>query len=99
MEFHPEKCQVLRVTRDRVHLINASYYLHGHKLETVKSAKYLGANIQSDLRWNSHVSNIIKKVNSTLGFLKCNIRVPCPKLKEKAYKALVHPHMEYASTV
>lgn len=35
MEFHPQKCQVLRITR-KAKQITTNYYLHGHQLELVK---------------------------------------------------------------
>ena len=40
-----------------------------------------------------------KKANQTIGFLKRNIRVHNKDLKSVAYKALVRPQLEYASTV
>ena len=63
------------------------------------SAKYLGVTIQDDLKWNSHVTNITKKTNNALAFLRRNIRIKSTDLKTNAYKALVCPLVEYASTV
>ena len=40
-----------------------------------------------------------KKANQTLGFLKRNINVHKQDLKSTAYKTLVRPQLEYASTV
>jgi hypothetical protein len=99
MEFHPEKCQVLQITRNRTRRINSSYVLHGHTLEIVDAAKYLGVTITSDLSWNRHIQNTCKKASNTLNFLKRNVRISCPRLKELAYKTLVRPHLEYAATV
>ena len=43
MEFHPKKCQVLRVTKKKkVNVVEASYTLRGHTLEVMDHAKYLG---------------------------------------------------------
>lgn len=44
MEFHPSKCQLLRVTNKRKPVTN-SYNIRGHKLDVVDSAKYLGVTI------------------------------------------------------
>jgi hypothetical protein len=41
MEFHPSKCQLLRITNKRKPFAR-DYDIHGHKLEEVESAKYLG---------------------------------------------------------
>ena len=40
MEFNPSKCQVVQVTGSRSQ--SSSITLHGHVLETVTCAKYLG---------------------------------------------------------
>ena len=40
-----------------------------------------------------------KKANQTLGFIKRNIQVHNKDLKSTAYKTLVRPQLEYASTV
>ena len=78
---------------------NKIYHLHGCVLESVQSAKYLGVTLSEDLKWSEHINNITKKTNQTLGFLKHNIRVHNKDLKSTAYKTLVRPQLEYASTV
>ena len=98
MEFHPGKCQVLSITRNRK-IVNHQYTLHGHILEHVKEAKYLGVTLTSDLRWNRHVTNICNKANKTLGFLKRNLKIRSHKLKETAYKTIVRSLVEYAPSV
>ena len=63
-------------------------------LENVESIKYLGVTITSDLRWNTHVSNVCTKANRTLGFLRRNL-YSCPQeVKEAAYKGLVRPDLD-----
>ena len=79
MEFHPKKCQVLNITNKKKP-VKFTYTIHGHVLETVKSAKYLGVNIQSQLNWNTHVTKISSKANSMISFLQKNI-------SEKALKS------------
>ena len=98
MKFHPQKCEVLSVTRRRSPT-NYRYTLHGIQLTRVKTAKYLGVTISSDLRWSHHVNNITAKANRTLGFLRRNLQVRNQRLKTTAYKSLVRPQVEYASSV
>ena len=47
MAFHPDKCNVLIISRKN-NTIATSYKLHGHTLEPVKSAKYLGCTFTSE---------------------------------------------------
>ncbi|XP_072043590.1 uncharacterized protein [Amphiura filiformis] len=76
-----------------------AYTIHGSALRTVDEAKYLGVTIHRNLSWKPHVSNISKKSNSTLGFLRRNLRKCPPNIKEKAYKTYVRPTLEFASSV
>jgi hypothetical protein len=67
MKFHPEKCNVLPISKKSPNRYN--YVLHNHTLEHVTSAKYLGVTISSDLKWNIHIANICQQANNTIGFL------------------------------
>ena len=69
MKFHPDKCQVITITRKK-EPIHFDYVLHGHKLEHVQTAKYLGVTISHDMRWNTHVDNLVKKGNQAVGLLR-----------------------------
>ena len=83
MDFHLDKCEVLRVGRKRV-MVQNDYTLHGKTLATADSAKYLGVTIASDLRWNKHIDTITSKANRTLGFLKRNLKINSTALKSTA---------------
>ena len=93
------KWVMMQLTRKRIKKIHASYTLEGTNLENAESIKYLGVTITSDLRWNTHVSNVCTKANRTLGFLRRNL-YSCPQeVKEAAYKGLVRPVLDYGSSV
>ena len=64
MSFHPEKCEILRITRKRTTIVR-DYILHGKKLPSADMTKYLGVTITSDLRWNKHIDTITSKANKT----------------------------------
>ena len=98
MQFHPDKCQVLRITNKRKPII-FNYTLHDHVLATVTQAKYLGVTITNNLNWKQHVENKKKSANKALGFLRRNLRINSVKAKEQAYLTYVRPILEYSCTV
>ena len=98
MDFHPDKCKMLRITNKRK-IIDGHYFIHGQQLENVKEAKYLGVTITQKLNWKSHVSKITAKANNCRIFLQRNL-VKCSKdTKLLCYRTYVRPIIEYASSV
>jgi len=98
MEFHPKKCEVISITRKQRPILHP-YTLHGHLLKHTDTVKYLGVHISRDLQWDKHIDYITTKANSTLGFVRCNIKISNPQIKECAYNTLVRPILEYSQTV
>ncbi len=100
MEFHPSKCEVMRVCKSRnKKLPTPSYLLQNHRLEVVDHIKYLGITIFQDLNWAKHINNITAKANQKLGFLRRNLRISCPKFKAIAYKSLIRSQLEFCANV
>ena len=98
MEFNPSKCQVVHITRSR-RPINTSYSMHGQVLDSVNSARYLGVDITSDLNFTQHINRTTANASKSLGYLKRNILTKHSGIREAAYKTIVRPQVEYASTV
>ena len=98
MHFHPEKCTVLNITQKH-NPHRFLYKLHGHTLSNENSTKYLGITLQTNCKWDKQINSITAKANQALGFLKRNLKVNSTPIKEHAYKALVRPKLEYASSV
>ena len=61
MEFHPGKCQLLRIT-NKNEPIKPTYFIHDTPISETDSAKYLGVVIDNKLKWTKQYSNLIKKV-------------------------------------
>ena len=98
MEFHPQKCQVLRIT-NKSNIIKNTYKIHDFPLEETNSAKYLGIVIDSKLTWKEHITSTSKKSNKVLAFLRRNLS-NCPRnVKADCYKTLVRPILEYGCAV
>ena len=96
MKFNAKKCYILRIRNKMNYLF---YKLDNSILQQVTDNPYLGLQISQDLKWNTHICNISKKANSTLGFLQRNLK-HCPKsCRLTAYLSLVRSTLEYGSIV
>ena len=98
MQFNPSKCQILHVSKKKQPSTH-TYQIKGSVLETVHSATYLGVEFSSDLAWHKQCNKVAAKGNKILGFVKRNIKTTSASTKEYAYKMLVRPTVEYASSV
>jgi len=65
-------------------------------LDHVDSSKYLGVTLQSDCRFNDHISNKILKARRRLGMIKGALYWAPERARLIAYKAFCLPHLEYA---
>ena len=95
MRFNAKKCYLMSFNSRSSHF----YTLNNHILQKVKQNPYLGILISEDLKWEPHLIKISKKANSTLAFLKRNLR-HCPEPHRRtAYISLVRSVLEYGSIV
>ena len=76
-----------------------NFSLKGHTLTCDESTKYLGVKISQDMSWKQHIDKTMKKGNSTLGFLRKNLRINSEDVKSAAYSSLVRHYLEYCSTI
>ena len=98
MSFNPSKCCVLRIPGSKSQIISG-YKLGDSELQETSSHSYLGVEIQQDLKWNSHIHNIIAQASKTLGFVRRNLGFCSRETKVAAYTALVRPTLEYCSAI
>ena len=97
MDFNPSKCYVLSITKRQVPL-SYPYTINGIQLEHVKSHPYLGLELDSTLSWNQQLKKTLSKSQRNLNLLRRNLHGCSTKTKETAYKTLVRPTLEYASS-
>ena len=98
MAFNPDKCQVLHVTNKKLKS-EQKYRLHNQELTVVKNTKYPGVTIQDNGKFDVHINNTANAGSKMLGFVRRNLRVNSKSAREKAYKMLVRPKVEYAASV
>ena len=86
----------MRATHAKKKQLLYEYKLGGEALLPTTSTTYLGVELSSDLKWNTHARKTATKVNQTLGVLRRNLK-NCPReIKNMAYKSIFRPKMEYA---
>ena len=95
MRFNAKKCYILSIRQKS----SRFYQLDGEILQEVNSSPYLGITISNDLQWKTHITNIVKKANSTLGFLRRNLKYCPEECKRLSYIALVRSTLEYGAIV
>ena len=100
LEFQPQKCENLRISRKRISFSRVYRINHNVELKCVDSQKDLGVIVTGNLLWNSHVDFISAKANRMLGFLKrnCSREISSDALKV-LYLALVRSHLGYCSQI
>ena len=71
--------------------------INGDALEVVDSVKLLGLNISSDLTWNIHINEILKKASKRLYFLLQLKRAKVTRTDlELFYSSCIRSIMDYA---
>ena len=79
--------------------LTRDYILHNQILKEKDAVKYLGVTVHHKLSWNEHICSIVKKANSSTVFPRRNLQIHQKHIKANAYKTLVRPQIEYASTI
>lgn len=101
MRFHPGKCKVMHLGTKNP---NKNYMMNDgkggmHVLEVVTVEKDLGVHIDNQLKFTAHCEAKINTANKTLGFIRHSFQHLDKEIFTLLYKALVRPHLEFASCV
>ena len=76
MKFNAKKCYLLSTKSKSSHF----YTINDQILKQVQDNPYLGITFSENLKWKTHINNTSEKANSTIGFLRRNLRhCPMPK--------------------
>ena len=99
MEFNVWKCNIISVTNATKNKIHHWYTMNGETLSPTDTTIYLGVTINNKLLWNHHINNISAATKRMLGFLWRTMH-KCPKnSKERAFKTIVWPKVEYCASI
>ena len=96
MAFNADKCSLLRVTYKKS-LVQAQYSIHGKALKEVDHHPYLGLELDSKLDFKTQAKQTVAKAQRNLNLLRRNLHGCSQVTRERGYKGLVRPVLEYAS--
>lgn len=68
VQLNTEKCKEMRISCTKSQQEFEPILINGDTLEVVENVKLLGLNISSNLTWNIHINEIVKKASKRLYF-------------------------------
>ena len=98
MRLNPSKCELLCISNKHTPT-KPLCYINNHLPHWARSVKYLGVIVDTKLSWNSNVSHVSKKATRVLNLLRRHMLTCKASSKQKAFRSLVIPILDYASTV
>lgn len=96
MSLNVDKCTVMHIGSSNPKNV---YYLYYNQLKEVEHQKDLGVITTNDLKWEVHISQLVKKVNSLLYLVKKSFADQSVSMISKIYKTYIRPRIEYANSV
>lgn len=101
LSLQPAKCCYMVISRKRsLRLPPPPILVENTPLLLVNSVKYLGIQINSDLSWCPHVTNLCNKTRRLIGLLYRRFyKHAASSTLLQLYKSFIRPHLEYCSVV
>ena len=90
------KCNVLQIANQQDE--RQKYTLNGHVIKYLHSTRDLGIEVDSSLKFSSHVDNVVTK-NQRLGILFRGFSTRHSDFLLRAYKTYIRPILEYCSSI
>ena len=100
MQLNASKCKELVISFTKPEKEFPRLKIISGQIETVNHARILGLTISKDLKWNQHITNIVKKANKRIYFIIQLKRAHVPEADIiKFYTTCVRPVMEFSCQV
>ena len=96
LRLNEEKCMILQLGRNNPQFI---YNINGVQLQRVSMQKDLGVYITNNLKWDAHISHIVKKANTMIYLIQKTFANKSITTISKIYKTYIRPKLEYANVV
>lgn len=100
LQFHPDKCEVLRINPKKKHQVaNAVYKINGEALKTVKDVDDLGITFSENLSFEDHILKKVKKANTLAGMIRRTFSYLDKDTFKLLFVSIVRPHLEYGAPI
>ena len=100
MKLNPTKCCTMQVTFCKRPPPPEPLFIDNVKLSVVTEAKILGIVVQANLKWDSHILQVVKKCNRKLYMLRSLKRFHIPLIDlVTVYSGYIRPVLEYGTPV
>ena len=100
LRFNIAKCKTMHIGyHNDKHIYQMGSGESRMDLNQVTLEKDLGITFQDNLQFTKHLADKVKKANSMLGLIHRSFQYIDNEMPIHLYKALIRPHMEYASSV
>ena len=98
--FNTQKCSVMHFSRKKCLVTFHEYYLNQQRIRSTVSQCDLGILVSDDLKWSSHINNLLSKGNRKLGFLRRNcFHLADVNARWLLYLSLVRSNLSHGSEV
>ena len=97
MVFKPSKCYVMNIS-NKHNISQFTYTIKDSPLTVTTTHTYLGVEIDNKMTWSAQCISAKKKAARTLGLIQRTLHAAPRACRETAYKVLVRPKLEYATT-
>lgn len=98
LKFNIDKCSILHIGKDD----SNRYYMdesHNNELKQTTKEKDVGVTFDTNLKFDTHISTIVKKANQLAGLVRRSFTFLDKFTFLKLYKSIVRPHLEYANVI
>ena len=96
LNFHPEKCKVLRLGTQNV---VGNYKLSDKVLESTNCEKDLGVWMDNNLSFRDHIKQKVSKATQLAGMIRRSFEYLDGPMFKQLFVTFVRPHLEYADSV
>ena len=99
LQLNYEKTHMMVFNSGKKDISKLNILIDGHAVKTVSTTKFLGVSIDDDLKWKTHVNEILLKISKTIGVMG-KLRHCLPKsILLTLYNSLILPYLSYNTII